>query len=187
MITARLLVIAGSPARLERPRRPPPPTTRPPLPPSPRHLQAWRERSRGSGRQHRGGNRHCQVLSRRRQGQHRWVGAFSSGSLLLAPTPLASSWPSLCLLKAPVPLPPALLRSTGDNPPGFGAGHLTALAGRYAVTYRLVNSVYAMVVAPPTANVFLCMQVCALHACAAQACWPWHLEAPAAATAVWAF
>ncbi|KAI7841983.1 hypothetical protein COHA_004510, partial [Chlorella ohadii] len=48
---------------------------------------------------------------------------------------------------------------TGDNPPGFGAGHLTTLTGRYAVTYRLVNAVYAMVVAPPTANVFLCMQL----------------------------
>lgn len=106
----------------------------------------------------------------------------------LAPACTPRPWPAhaqpLCLLRPPVPSPRTLLRSTGDNPPGFGAGHLTALAGRYAVTYRLVNSVYAMVVAPPTANVFLCMQVCVLRACAAQACWPLHLEAPAAATAV---
>ena len=33
------------------------------------------------------------------------------------------------------------------------------MQGRYAVTYRLVSSVYAMVVAPPAANVFLCMQL----------------------------
>lgn len=51
------------------------------------------------------------------------------------------------------------MRSTGDNPPGFGAGQLAACAGRWAVTYRLVNTVYAMVVSPPGANVFLCMQL----------------------------
>ena len=66
------------------------------------------------------------------------------------------------LIPFPPPPPPAparRLRSTGDNPPGFGAGHVPALAGRYAVTYRLVNTVYCMVVAPPGANVFLCMQL----------------------------
>ncbi|KAL4458498.1 hypothetical protein ABPG75_013363 [Micractinium tetrahymenae] len=48
---------------------------------------------------------------------------------------------------------------TGDNPPGFGAGQLSAVQGLYCVTYRLVNAVYAMVVALPGANVFLCMQL----------------------------
>ena len=36
---------------------------------------------------------------------------------------------------------------------------MAAVQGRYSVTYRLVNSVYAMVVAPPGANVFLAMQL----------------------------
>lgn len=49
--------------------------------------------------------------------------------------------------------------STGDNPPGVGTGHMAAVQGRYSVTYRLVNRVYAMVVAPAASNVFLSMQL----------------------------
>ncbi|KAI3435853.1 hypothetical protein D9Q98_001911 [Chlorella vulgaris] len=48
---------------------------------------------------------------------------------------------------------------TGDNPPGVGTGHMAAVQGRYSVTYRLVNRVYAMVVAPAASNVFLSMQL----------------------------
>jgi hypothetical protein len=36
---------------------------------------------------------------------------------------------------------------------------MAAIQGRYAVTYRLVSGVYAMTVAPPGTNVFLCMQL----------------------------
>lgn len=48
---------------------------------------------------------------------------------------------------------------SGDNAPAFALGQLAVARGRYTVTYRLVNSVYVMVVAQPAANAFLLLQL----------------------------
>lgn len=72
--------------------------------------------------------------------------------------PAAARQPAAARLATPPPPSPRPRRS-GDNPPAFALGQLSVLRGRYAVTYRLVNAVYVMVVAEQGANAFLCVQL----------------------------
>eukprot|EP00887_Chlorella_sp_A99_P006314 scaffold3.g6314.t1 len=51
------------------------------------------------------------------------------------------------------------LDGSGDKAPGFSVGQLRVAQGWLSVAYRLVGSVYAMVVSEPGANVFLCLQL----------------------------
>lgn len=51
-----------------------------------------------------------------------------------------------------------LKNGSGDAPPNFALGQMSALHGRYLVTYRMVNSILVLLVSEPGANAFLCLR-----------------------------